>query len=545
MTIRVGSIIKEKVYSGLTEYENEYGEVTEISLDKSFCVIKWHVKNPKYSNISTDNLKGISTKYINVVCDDLKVGNIVLTNGDGSKKYHDWILGEIGEIIADEDGRKVIYLWNDVANGSKGTRTVRRWKRSWLIYGDNKLAKMIIVNNKVDDGTEKCEKCNEVFKEDELHIGADNNYYCDSCWEQNFYTCEDCGTTIWQDDSHCTVNGEVYCEDCYDSHYCHCNNCSDEISNDDAKLGADNNYYCEDCWEERFNVCDDCGSIQWSENLEYNEETNEYFCSTCLRNKRKKVIHDYGYRPEAVFKKMEYDQSLYMGIELEIQRKSDYIDYADKFMTFLKEEGTDEHFYLKHDGSVSNGFEIVSHPVTLKYAHKNIGFQKILTWLQENEFTSEQSGECGLHVHISKNFFEDLDITKMRLFFKQNQDKLFKFSRRSQESLHFCDFEKKSIKDILDGEISDGRYWALNLNSSRETIEIRMFRGTLDVKRFVSILQFVDAFSHFVKDVGITSLIIGEREYKENSWKLFIDWCKEENKYTTMLKYLEGEKLCV
>ena len=82
------------------------------------------------------------------------------------------------------------------------------------------------------------------------------------------------------------------------------------------------------------------------------------------------------------------------------------------------------------------------------------------------------------------------------------------------------------------------------MNSSRETIELRVFRGTLDYKRFSATIQFAHAISNFVKIHGITSFLYGEGEYKKNSWKLFTDWCKEV-KYNHLVSYLEKEKLCV
>jgi len=47
----------------------------------------------------------------------------------------------------------------------------------------------------------ECHHCNEWEHQDNLQVGADENEYCNSCWERYFTICERCDTCIWQDDS--------------------------------------------------------------------------------------------------------------------------------------------------------------------------------------------------------------------------------------------------------------------------------------------------------------------------------------------------------
>jgi hypothetical protein len=145
---------------------------------------------------------------------------------------------------------------------------------------------------------------------------------------------------------------------------------------------------------------------------------------------------------------------------------------------------------------------------------------------------------------MSRDFFEELDITKLRIFFSKNQNQIFKFSQRKTKNNEYCQYEKIDIIKIAKGIAQEnGRHWAINAITDKQTVEIRVFNSTLDSNRFVAILQFVDAIAHFVKVVGITSLLYGEREYRNNSWRLFVDWAKAEGKYDTMLKQLQKDKL--
>lgn len=545
MTFQVGQVVKLKDYDFLElakSHKDEYAEI--ISISSAGHQLRW-IKDYEKITITGDKIKKVETLNLKDVAKDLKVGDIIATNADRSNTYDGgWYFGEVGEIV-EKEGKRRLYIWNNIADGSKGTKKVKKWKFSFMIRSNNDMAQIIVIDNAVKE--RQCFKCKEKLETDEGREGADEELYCDDCFSDLFCICDKCEDVIWSDDSFSPESGDsIYCDYCYRVLYFHCEACDCEVHRDYSSIGSDDCSYCSDCWQERFGGCDGCGNTFRQEDLRWSDENEEYYCEDCRGESRN--VHDYGYKPEAEFNKLEWEKHLFMGIELEVQREEEIGEYADKFIKFLNKEGKEKYFYLKHDNSIGDdGFEIVSHPFTLQYAHKNIGFCKILKWLQDHEFKSEESGECGLHIHLDKKFFEELDIAKLRLFFKKNGNKITILSRREDKQIRsYCKFEDISDKDIIRGSSQSGRYWAVNCeHSSRETVEIRIFRGTLDVKRFIAILQFVDAIANFVKKIGITSLLIGEKLYYENSWKLFIDWAKEQNIYGTMLSYFAEEKLCV
>ena len=59
--------------------------------------------------------------------------------------------------------------------------------------------------------------------------------------------------------------------------------------------------------------------------------------------------------------------NLHMGIELEVENDQ---ELAGDYLLSLG--SSQEDFYLKSDGSIEDGFEIVSHPFTMEYWHKHI-----------------------------------------------------------------------------------------------------------------------------------------------------------------------------
>jgi hypothetical protein len=541
MKLKVGRIVK------VTPYIEDNGEYAVITQLQGETTVIHYIKTQAEQAIENSHLEVQKWQTINKIFPELQEGQLVITDGDGSCKKSTWIYGEIGEISDDAEGRKLIFVWNNQCKGTRGTKRPSFWKYSWKIKSWNKKAHMIVVDASTREGRKyECFHCEEEFESAELTKAIDGEYYCDDCMPERFCSCEACGEQIDNDDARYggDDNGP-YCQDCYDERYTCCTHCGEEIRADDSREYG-GNHYCDSCFSDRYTNCEECEQVIRNDDAIYDEENERYICSDCHSGAGTKVIHDYGYRPDPTMYKCDGDIPLYMGVELEVQ-SSEFGTYADKFVHFLTAEGKDKYFYLKHDGSIGEGFEIVSQPFTLKYAHKNIGFNKILKWLRDNKLQSEESGKCGLHIHVSRDFFEDLDLTKLRLFFKSNQNKIMELSRRGKQDCdyNYCKFEDFSWQQLLQNPSQDGRYWALNLNSSRETIEFRVFRGTLDSERVLAILQFVDAISHFVKKNGIASFIYGEGKYKANSWELFIDWCKDENKYGSMIKYFTKESICV
>ena len=389
----------------------------------------------------------------------------------------------------------------------------------------------------------KCADCSDLILKADGKQSEDGDWYCEDCYWENFSVCSNCNGEVYTDDVCCSSGGEHYCGDCYDEIYATCYNCGEEVYRDDGR-SYNGCVYCSCCYSDRFSSCDSCGET--TRNDDIREDNGNYYCNDCYEEETNSVIEDYGFRPEPTFKKLKWEDDLFMGIELEVQNEtSDINQTSEKLVNFLTSEGINKHFYLKHDGSIgNNGFEIVSHPFTIQYGHKSMKWYELINWLKRHKFSSHKSGKCGLHIHLNRPMFSELDISKLRIFFSRNQNEIYKFSKRSGNNDKFCKYEAFDLRKFLDGSFDSGRYWAVNLNSTRDTIELRAFRGTLDYKRFLATIQFAHAISNFVKIHGLTSFLYGEGVYRGNSWRLFTDYCKEK-KYKHLVKYLQKEKLCV
>lgn len=126
---------------------------------------------------------------------------------------------------------------------------------------------------------------------------------------------------------------------------------------------------------------------------------------------------------------------------------------------------------------------------------------------------SHDTSTCGLHVHVSRDFFGKTgmaqELTELKLI--ETVDRLFEpiiyFSRRKREQINRwaprCNAPKsdggwmmkaKSVSRYAKGD----RYHAVNI-ANEHTIEFRMFRGTLKADTILATLQFVSGLCHLVK----------------------------------------------
>lgn len=367
------------------------------------------------------------------------------------------------------------------------------------------------------DAERCCADCGEKIAEgDEFYETADGRIICERCYEDSYFTCEDCGDIYPMDDAVSINDGEMYvCQDCADDtgNYHHCVSCDEYFTSRSRgyyKL-ANGDCVCDRCADGNIEECNDCGEYFWIDDMEEDEDcwgNTIYFCPNCARG-RKRKIHDYGYKPAPKYKVHNHDEfwtddsikELLFGVELEIDK--------GKYPEDVAEEITEAHddIYCKHDGSLDYGVEIVSHPCTLEYHLKDLGWDDICGIALSNNFKSHEARTCGLHVHVgrrqlSENISEQNDnIAKIIILVDRHWDNIVGFTRRTEEQLSRWAERPEIIDKIAnfsDGNIGRkvinevncrGRYQAVNLQN-RNTIEFRIYNGTLKVSTLYATLQF-------------------------------------------------------
>lgn len=188
----------------------------------------------------------------------------------------------------------------------------------------------------------------------------------------------------------------------------------------------------------------------------------------------------------------------FFGLELEVvvnssafktSTKAAYINEA------VNKTPMGRYCFFETDGSIgSNGFEIVTQPAGMDI-HADM-FKRILTKEFCEGVVSHDAGTCGLHIHVSRKGLLESQISRIQSFVNdvRNQGFIQKVARRYKSN--HCTYEAGMAKLKPFPQTSGNRYEAINLQN-RETIEFRMFKGTLRYESLMASLEFTNLLIEF------------------------------------------------
>ena len=351
--------------------------------------------------------------------------------------------------------------------------------------------------------------------------------------------CHFCETKLDEDHAY-TFDDIVMCEDCYHERTVVCDSCGTVLWREDAVEDGDADLcLCRRCYEDNYETCEHCGHIIRSEDAYYVGDAP--YCSECYDEISERSIHPYSYKPSPIF----YGTGpLYLGVELEIDRGGEDSGNAEQLLDIgnLREE----RIYCKHDGSLGDGFEIVSHPMSLLYHRECMNWEDILHTAVSLGYLSHKTTTCGLHIHCSRSFFgsgwreQENSIARIVFFVENHWNELVKFSRRQEAQLdrwasRYGISENTQITYQKTKNHSKGRYVAVNLEND-DTIEFRLFRGTLNFNTFLATLELVD-------EICRQALRLSDYETEHQSWGDFVLSIPEDKK--ELLSYLKAKRLYV
>ena len=358
--------------------------------------------------------------------------------------------------------------------------------------------------------------------------------------EQHF--CDLCGIICEASDL-TEFSGQHLCPSCLERETRICDHCFERIwaEND---YGDSSRPLCQDCYDRYYATCSCCGRVVPFDEIYYPEDDDDHpLCYECYtgEERKSKPIHDYYYKPEPIF----YGSGpRFFGVELEVDEGGELSSSAQEILDVGNRNG-EERIYIKHDGSISDGFEIVTHPASLDYHMNQLPWPDILNTAKRLDYRSHQPGTCGLHCHVSREAFgsapsvQEACIARVLYFVEKHWEELLKFSRRTPRQLERWAARyglKERPMDILDHVkkgYHGGRYSCINLEN-RSTIEFRMFRGTLKLNTLLATLQMVNR----ICDVA---LFMSDEEVKAMSWTTFVTGCTQPE----LVQYLKERRLYV
>jgi len=252
------------------------------------------------------------------------------------------------------------------------------------------------------------------------------------------------------------------------------------------------------------------------------ELTIDGVCHNCLDASFK--IHNYSTRVEGMLKfkaTRVRPNTVYLGCELEYEtnnRNRAQINVG-KLMH--------GHALMKSDGSIRNGFEIVTCPATLDI-HLEV-FKKFYDNIPPDLKVEKN---VGMHVHISRKPLSQLTIGKMTEFLNRDDNKQFIHHIAGRIDNNYARMESdRTVTFPWRNRNGGGRYNALNLNNEN-TIEVRLFATPMNYKEFASRLQFVQALVDYCSPAQ-SSLALKKQTHYES----FMGWLSNRKRMFPELSY--------
>jgi hypothetical protein len=380
-----------------------------------------------------------------------------------------------------------------------------------------------------------------------------HGYICLGCFNELFFTCPICEKLCRENDTATVFRNRArydayhndydddrkdddyyfqhVCRDCYKEHTARCRPCGYHglistmlgIEHPDRYARHDQpdmktSYLCSECQPKEKTTCHTCGTDIWR--FLSTRNGNRCFCDDC--GMAEHGIYDFNAKPKntaKVWREKLQKHTLLFGVELE----TELYDFSirekwmrrDTVAEKCKEIMGKTYVYCKHDGSIGGGgqygFEVVSQPFSWSdYQTTKPKWEELMSWLRQIGWSSDRkppnSNGCGLHVHLSKGSFNTFHLYKfLQFMYDENNRPLFNTIARRQPN-KYCDYyaaDQAGLKGIAKDKINadhmdDRRHAAVSL-MYKPTVELRIFKGTLDPHLFSMTIEFCKAAYEFTK----------------------------------------------
>lgn len=383
--------------------------------------------------------------------------------------------------------------------------------------------------DEVEDTVHECSVCStNIETDDVIFTSYDSSMLCTDC----AIICQRCDDVGSVDDTFHTVDGDLWCEGCTEQRAYYCDSCGDYNSYGTNYISDRQESWCENCTNDSY-YCEDC------------DEWNADGCDSCAESSNR-LIHDYNYRPDAIFHSTDKNERLFFGIEVEVEAGRNY-ELASEYAYRL--EALDL-AYLKSDGSLNHGFEIVTHPMSHDF-FKNEAQElwDTLEQLRTNDpykVKAWDTNTCGLHIHISRTGFSSgAHMHRFLNLVYSNQEFYEKLAGRSSDQwAKFTDIIRqdykrdeegnrllneygsyaltttRSFKNKLSTHFHTDRYSAVNTNNPA-TLEMRIFRGSVNGTTIKAQLDLAHASVEYTRTINANDVINGALTADSFMWYIF------------------------
>lgn len=333
-----------------------------------------------------------------------------------------------------------------------------------------------------------------------------------------------------------------------------------------------NSRYCYDCF--RRNVAGPCSLDGCNEAAHLSAEDG--VCPRCFARERERTAHErqsrqremrsldgysnvdsehaeilnYSYRPEFKMLQKPWEQTVFLGVELElvlrrgkfprvhevIKKHADGLWFAKSDSSII-DETLSSQFCSEHTGA-----EIVFTPMSIA-TWRDVNLKTMLDELTKMGCTSDVTNTCGLHVHTSlkSGGMPDRVLNIARALYSNfGSDLLCRLSRRRGSAM-----ERWANVPRETAQWHNGRYLALRRTDY--SMELRHFNGTLNLQSFRAALQFADAFVRFCQTSEAKYIAMKCNKAAGGTsglaWQRFQTFVRQSSNYKTLDRYIQSRNL--
>lgn len=209
-----------------------------------------------------------------------------------------------------------------------------------------------------------------------------------------------------------------------------------------------------------------------------------------------------------------------VGFGLEVECEAATRTYVSPLPAAIAQSGLLPHmrsrnWWLKTDGSLSSGLEIVSQPYHVGDWLTNDSLTDWMPRFQAAGACAAGRTRCGLHIHANRGQLSHRCMQRLWFFLNRNPQFVSAISGRRTGLNKYCrpaGAEFPGLRQVIrraKAPMSTSRYYALNLTSD-ETVEFRFFSGTLDpqlVKLRLTFLQLLIEYCS-LRVMGLPALTV-------------------------------------
>lgn len=258
-------------------------------------------------------------------------------------------------------------------------------------------------------------------------------------------------------------------------------------------------------------------------------------------------IMPWSYRPSPL--NFHGDGPVYLGWELELCARNPF--RAARHVGSVLGDVV----FLKEDSSISQGFELVTHPMSWTWARETFPWDAWEPMVKEAGIGSDST--CGLHVHVSRSGFSGAcHDQRWLLFWYRNQEQMTRMARRQSDQWarfradqrrHVVAIAKKTVTGPCGAcyQCTTGRrdecayishpsrferYSAINVRNA-DTYEVRVFASSTSPQVIQGALGLVDSTVEYTRQLDANRIL------RANGWEWssYVEWLSGRPEYAIVL----------